>query len=347
MASSEKVLRESVDRWSQFATDYGTLENTDKTQWVIPRRKQHFEVLGATIGSPPMRSFGSIPANKKRLDKAQRAMRRIATVPSRWTRLKDLTMIARPAMSYGWISGALGKSQATSYNTQLWQSAGRCKASPPSLRTLVAGAHLQANEMILLRQIRLKAMRDKDLSRLGHDPDQIPTRLEDMVRKGLRELGWNWNGQRWPHPLCGHFNPKNIVFPKEWKRICRLIRDSVRLLAWEEFKNSDRREIEGGLPEMSLERINFVRKFVQKEKRMLAPAIGAVNSPMMKFKLFGKSSQCGKCGLRNPSWTHGWQCHLGIDPPEDIMLRRFLRPTDPSDYALAKSFMDNFEMYYP
>lgn len=71
----------------------------------------------------------------------------------------------------------------------------------------------------------------------------MQTKLDEMVNQGLVSFGWIKRNGGWSHPTCGHFLDRDTLIQKEWLRNSHLIRDSVRLKAWEDFCNSDQHEL--------------------------------------------------------------------------------------------------------
>jgi hypothetical protein len=250
-------------------------------------------------------------------------------------------------MSYGWIAGRPSKGICSEYNTQLWKTLGNITFSPPSLRRLISGAHLEADPVLWLKQVRLLSNRNAELTRLGHCLDLFETALSRNVLEGFEKHGWTKCRGTWRHEHCGHFLERDISHLKEWKKIAHKLRDSVRWSAWEEFKVSGRHEIAGlQLPQMTIERINMTRKWASTKPSRCCFAMGAVKSPKMAALVHGCTTKCLKCETTDPDWDHGWTCLLQVPVPCDTMLRRFLWGTNKSEQLLADSFIAHVEEFY-
>ena len=262
ICNNKQLLRDSMERWGRFAEDFHLLENETKTQTVAPDEAKAMEVLGALTGQPNRRTFNKVSPNKERFEKAIHVSRRVGLLPNKKIRMNDLATLARPTMSYGWIAGRPSKGICSEYNTQLWKTLGNITFSPPSLRRLISGAHLEADPVLWLKQVRLLSNRNAELTRLGHCLDLFETALSRNVLEGFEKHGWTKCRGTWRHEHCGHFLERDISHLKEWKKIAHKLRDSVRWSAWEEFKVSGRHEIAGlQLPQMTIERINMTREW--------------------------------------------------------------------------------------
>ena len=347
ICDNKQLLRDSMNRWRQFADDFHLLENEAKTQTVAPGDSKSMEVLGALIGNPNKSTFNKVAPNRDRFEKAIHVSKRVGLLPNKRIRLNDLVSLARPAMSYGWIAGRPSKTICMEYNTAIWKAFGSISFSPPSLRRLIGGAHLEADPTLWIKHVKLLACRNDELTRLGHHLDQFNTALNQHVLEGFEQHGWTTRRGAWCHEQCGHFLEQDILHRKEWKKIAHKLRDSIRRSAWEEFKESGRHEITGlELPRMTIDRINWTRKWASSSSSRRSLAMGAVKGPKMASIAHGCSSKCLKCDEMNPDWDHGWTCLLEVPIPCDTMFRRFLCGTDRSEQLLADAFIENVEKFY-
>ena len=307
------------------------------------------EVLGALIGQPNERTFNKVSPSKDRFEKAIHVSKRIGMLPNKKVRLHDLACLARPAMSYGgygWVSGLPSKTACNGYNTAIWRALGSISFSPPSLRRLICGAHLEANPTLWIRQVKLLASRNAELRRLGYNIAHFETVLNHCVMEGFEHYGWVKRGPTWRHEHCGHFLEQDVLHPKEWKRIAHKLRDSIRWSSWIEFRDPGRHEISDlHLPYMTIERINLTRRWASDSASRRSFAIGAVKSSKTAFVAHGCCTKCLKCEV-NPEWDHGRTCHLQVPIPDDAMLRRFPWGATRAEQLLADSFIANVEKYY-
>lgn len=347
ICDSHKLLEDSMNRWRHFVNDFHMLENAAKTQTVSPGGSKSMEVLGALIGQPNKRTLNKVSPNRERFEKAIHVSKRISMSPNKKIRLNDLTCLARPAMSYGWVAGLPSKTACNDYNNAIWKALGSISFSPPSLRRLICGAHLEANPTLWIRQVKLLINRNAELLRLGYNIGHSDTALNSLVSDGCERYGWTKRRSTWRHEHCGHFLEQDILRLKEWKRIAHKLRDSVRWSSWIEFKESGRHEIaDMQLPNMTMERINMTRKWASTSASRRSFAIGAVKNPLTAFLAHGCTTCCMKCGETNPEWDHGWTCLLQVPIPDDAMLRRFLWGATRAEELLADSFIEAMEKHY-
>lgn len=80
--------------------------------------------------------------------------------------------------------------------------------------------------------------------------------------------------------------------------------------------------------------------WIGKDSTSFLLALGAIQSPLLKLQLRGITSCCPSCNeVANPSWSHIWNCAVGIDPDSDVMLERFLWPASGRDLRLCDRFL--------
>lgn len=180
ICDNQHLLDTAISRWSEFAKHFHFMENLNKTQTVFPKGNRSMEVLVAIIGKPNKRTFNQTTLNKDRFARANHNSKRIALLPNKQHRLNDLATLTRPAMSYGWIAGSPSKTAMTSYDRTLWKSLGNLSFSPPSLRRIIRGAHLEAKPALWIRLTRLQACRNLRLRQLGL-LDDTKTHLDQTV----------------------------------------------------------------------------------------------------------------------------------------------------------------------
>eukprot|EP00438_Fugacium_kawagutii_P026557 Skav203815 [mRNA] locus=scaffold1236:454163:457375:- [translate_table: standard] len=345
VASNKYLLQDCVQRWNEFARRFMLKENPTKTQTVTPGGQKNMEVLGVIVGQPG-KGFLQIDSNKKRIEKTKMTIRRIATLPSGTPKLLDLKMFARPILSYGWINGRPNEAQMKTINSSLWKAVGHLLYSPKDLRTTLAGAHLECKQFLVVKQLRLLCVRNKELERLGHNPVEFYTNLDKMVQRTMDQYGWTLTDGSYSHPKVGIFSCRDVLDSKQWKTISHKIRSSIRLFHWKKFAGSKRHEIQHQqLPHVGLERIERAKKYGERSQSHFCATIGAIMSPWVR-SLQGTDQYCKRCGALNPHWDHGWTCHLNMQPPEDVLTRRFLWPTDTEDEKICDLFLKYMDEHY-
>lgn len=142
--------------------------------------------------------------------------------------ITDLGVFVRPALAYGWINGKPVAREVKAINASMWRSVGHLLFAPPTLRTIIGGAHIECDHLLLVRQLRVLEARNRDLVRLGYNLHECETHVDKMVKDGMEGLGWQLNGQSWRHEKVGSFLGKDVLDRKQWKLIAHLIRDTVR-----------------------------------------------------------------------------------------------------------------------
>lgn len=228
----------------------------------------------------------------------------------------------------------------------MWKAASHFHYAPKDLRSTLAGAHLECKQFLVVRQLRLLCSRNKELERLGYNPGEFCTNLDKMVHRTMSAYGWELNGSNFRHPSVGTFHCGDVLIRKQWKIIAHLIRSSIRLFHWEKFTKSTRHEIkQEHLPRVDMERIEKAKKFGERSASHFCATIGAIMSPWVR-SWQGTDQYCKKCGDLNSFWDHGWTCHLNVQPPEDVLTRRFLWPKDREDEKICESFLKCMDEHY-
>ena len=168
-----------------------------------------------------------------------------------------------------------------------------------------------------------------------------PVALDEEVRARLTGLGWYLSGGRWCHVIFpSGFSLSEIVEDKLWAKAAHFLRESWRKQSFERLVASGRHEFQGELiPEYSSDRIRLAKSWADFDGLSLKLSLGGLQSPYVRaLGHNGCEVQWYKCGLSKVNWEHLWTCGLGMDPPHDLFLRRFLWPRSSSDIQLCFRF---------
>ena len=235
---------------------------------------------------------------------------------------------------HGWISGKPPCNEAIAYDAKVWRAAGRLSMGIPQLRTIIAGWGIEISCTVLSKQLHA----------LGHcaevteplDETRL-TRLEEMVFDHLDLLGWYRINDAWYHSVLDFgFKLSEIDCRKKWTNISHEIRQSHRWKTYMELYTLNRNELrEQQIPDFNVERISLARQWAKQGEGSFPLAVGAVPSPALRCSLWGQESECLKCGALSPHWDHYWTCCVGGEPPDDVLMRRLLRPRNRQELSVS------------
>ena len=128
--------------------------------------------------------------------------------------------------------------------------------------------------------------------------------------------------------------------PTHWGKIAHAVRDSIRRHHFTAIFRSHRHELQGQiLPQFEASRLSLVRKWIMRDSLAIMLATGVVASGASRTK--GQPDRaflCPKCHLQQPHWDHYWSCWLQMDPPDDLLFRRYLWPRTSADFATCNAF---------
>ena len=180
---------------------------------------------------------------------------------------------------------------------------------------------------------------NKILEQLGIEVQQCL--LDSSVKHFLGGLDWVQRGDIFEHEfLRESFTLEHIADLQQWKRVAHVLRESFRLQSYDQFWIVQRHEIIGKRKPLYRGcRRELVLKWINCDSTAFLAAIGAIQSPLLKYQLRNIASTCPKCGGENPCWNHLWRCGVGIEPPDDPMLERFLWPRSKADLPLCHRFL--------
>eukprot|EP00435_Cladocopium_sp_Y103_P032954 s2555_g8.t1 len=288
VAERRDELEELIDLWGLFACKFHLIENQEKAQRFSTvkqndddRYVQQIEVLGAVVGAPSFDYMKSHEKSLKRVNAASSTARRISSLPiSQNQKSTTLASFAGGKLTYGWVSSKPTCQQATSYSNMLWKSLGHLHYAVPQLKRLLVGAHLDAEPVVLSRQLFVLAKRNVELFGSDSHLQNTWVALDYMVHEGLQALGWFSHEHTWSHEeLEGSFKLYDVIDKKKWASALHLFRESFRWSMWQSLQQSSRHEFrDKQFPPFNLERINLVRKMMKKNPSYFPVAMGAVQS---------------------------------------------------------------------
>ena len=219
--------------------------------------------------------------------------------------------------------------------SNMWKNLARTHFANKHLKNVIAGATTSFSMVTFMRNLRLIAKRNGILTTAGIQT--TPCQLDKQVDEKLKALNWRLENGRYRHDLFPHgFNFEEILDDKLWKDIEHYVRESYRQVQYLLFIKSDRHELhdlheEGYVPK----RRKLVVDWMKSDSLAQMVAIGALQSPLLKWKLRGITTICPRCNAENPEWDHLWPCWAGIDPPQDTMMRRFCWARNHSEFLLC------------
>lgn len=346
-ACSKDLLLQAVHTWEAYSEKLHLLENRSKLQVcdLNVNPQDYIEVLGALIGNPSRQNFNKHPKTADRLRRANATARRVSFLPLNIeNKLKTLSIFSKSQANYGWVVGVAHDNSVRHFNTNLWKSVGKLALGVPQLRTILAGSQLELRQSTLLSQIRTIAFRDAALD----GQLQCRTALDRMVLDQLEELGWFHGSGCWQHQELEHtFIISDLVHDSHWEKAAHSLRQSFRWFAYQELASLDRREFrEQSVPPFSESRISLAKRWSQLCPGSFPLAVGAVPSAKLRSILFGEHRVCNLCGMDDPHWDHVWSCALRMDPPADLLLRRFGWPRDEAEMALSVRLLEGVELVH-
>ena len=75
-------------------------------------------------------------------------------------------------------------------------------------------------------------------------------------------------------------------------------------------------------------------------------AVGGMQSIHVRsFTPDGREVGCLICGTTRVHWDHIWSCCLGMAPPDDVLLRRFLWPRSCDHFPLCHRFLEAAHLF--
>ena len=246
-------------------------------------------------------------------------------------------------ITYGCIVGSLKPKQAAAYNSSLWQAAGHLSYAVPQLKTIIGGAHAQAQEVILMRNIRnLAKLKDK----MKHSGVVVVTALQIMVFETLEMFGWFLDRATniWHHSVLSYqFEIESLVVNANWHKTAHGLRQSFRWSAYMSLESSNRHEFKDQcIPEFNEARLDLVRQWSKTSTTAYVATMGAIKSGKVRWintPRHGKNA-CSICGDVAPNWEHPWLCGLKRQVPDDVMLARFLWPRTKDDLQICNLAVD-------
>ena len=277
----------------------------------------------------------------RRMRTTQLLHKKIAMLPEGMNqKIKDCSIFCRPTLSYGWIDKEPNENTMRKMDGSMWKAVGRTGFSNPHLRHVVAGANNSLRLVPLLRQVRLLAQRNDSLRKAG-EPVK-PCSLDSFVTKNLCKLGWSLEGGRYRHPLYREgFRLEELVEDGRWRCVSHHLRESFRAREFMLYSGSSRHDVvQEQLPAYCSERRKTALQWAEGNNVATMLLIGGVQSPHLRFILQGKDQQCPKCGALHPHWDHGWRCFVGMEPPQDCLLRRNLWPRHKEDFTICYKFLE-------
>lgn len=348
VAERPDMVELAIQTWARFADRRKLLENELKIQKAAmhePRPEGYrktMEVLGATIGYEDPLGLINDEKQQQRVTKARELIGRIALLPeARWRKLEDIAQLVRGVYCYGWISTQPTEDFQKNLTEIFLKAIGRLPYGVPTLKRMLLFVHLDICEVTLVRQVRLLARRQQALQKLGIAV--VPCTLDHMVHRGLAELGWIMNGDGDSWSLNGFsFALWQCCNFTDWGLIGHWIRDSIRRKHYANLFHLKRHELVGQrIPQYNADRLCLVRKWMKGDTIATLLATGAISSAAARFNgQPGAQVLCPKCSETKCHWHHYWRCWLDLEPPTDVLFRRFLWPRSTHDLEICKAFRD-------
>lgn len=351
LADRPDLIEAAIHVWHTFASKRKLLENMNKLQKVscAELRPEGFgtsmEVLGATIGLEDPMGLQLDTKQTKRLNKAFELVQRLGILPeSKLTKMKDFGVFVMGVYAYGWISVGPQACLGKELHQTMLQAIGRLPYGVPQLKKLLLFTHLDLVEMVLVRQIRLLARRNFALAGFAINLNNCT--LDHMVHLGLRLYGWvSANGFWSRHGFS--FRLSHCLDEVQWSRIAHEIRDSIRqwhyLRLMTVRKNGTmRHEMVGQeLPPFDPDRLCLVRRWMRKSTVATLLATGSICSAAARLRSQPNHRvACPCCSEPGVHWGHYWNCWLKMEPPADLLLRRFLWPRCKADLQTCDIFCE-------
>lgn len=347
IAERPDMIEAAINAWQSFSDRRHLIENQQKAQKVsvalpVDGYGDTMEVLGAIIGKGSVLG-GRNAKQDERIQKSISLIRRIGTLPeARWKRLDDVFQFVHGAYSYGWIVDSPCDQHRNELYQTIFKAAGRFHYGFPQLKRMLLMVHMDLQERVLLRQLRLLSKRNQALVKNG--VEMVDCNLDHMVYHGLSRFGWTLAGSTWSK---GHFSfeMKECMDHFTWRRISHEIRESIRRLHYDKLAHSSRHELEGhDLPPYNYDRLSLVRKWIRRDTLAMLLATGSIQSSRVWAK-WNEATCCPNCREKAVHWDHFWTCGVGTHPPGDVLLRRFLWPRSRADFPLIHSFMEYIKKY--
>ena len=256
------------------------------------------------------------------------------------SKMGDMGVFGKAALAYGWIDLFPPKDWSCQQESNMWENLARARFANKHLKNVISGATTCFSMAVQMRNLRLIAKRNDILAKAGIHI--TPCQLDKQVDENLKALNWRFEEGRYRHDLFPHgFSFEEILDDKLWKDAQHYVRESYRQVQYLLFIQTDRHELhdlheEGYVPK----RRKMVVDWMKSDSLAQMVAIGAIQSPLLKWKLRGISSSCPRCNAENPEWDHFWSCWAGIDPPQDTMMRRFCWARNHAEFLLCNKVVD-------
>ncbi len=341
VADNYETIKKAKQCWSDISDHFRLWENPDKAQEVIAKKNGScFEVLGTLIGQATKQQREQSKL-RKRFDKTMNAYKKISMMPVNMnSKMGDMGVFGKAALAYGWVDLFPPKDWTNHQEANMWKNLARTHFANKHLKNVISGATTSFRMAVLMRNLRLIAKRNDILMKAGI---QItPCQLDKQVDENLKALNWRFEEGRYRHGLFLHgFNFEEILNDKLWKDAEHYVRESYRQVQYLLFIQSDRHELqdlheEGYVPK----RRQLVVDWMKTDSLAQMVAIGAIQSPLLKWKLRGISSKCPRCNEENPEWNHFWPCWAGIEAPQDTMMRRFCWARNRTEFLLCNKVVE-------
>ena len=344
VAERPDLVEVAISAWYDFARKRNLVENEMKLQRVAlhPPRPEGYhatmEVLGVTVGCEDPLGLCVDAKQQQRIDQACDLVRRVALLPeARWQRLDDIHRLVRGVYSYGWIATRPSQTLRKCLGNAFAQAFGKLHYGAPSLKRMLLFVHLDVCEVTVVNQVRLLARRQQAIQSLSIA--WAPCSLDFMVQQGLSDLGWIYNAGRW-HFQGFHFALDQCCSFYEWGLISHWIRESIRRKYYASLFTLKRHEFVGqDIPPYNADRLTLVRKWIKGDTVACLLATGAIASSAARN--LGQplvQVPCPSCGELNSGWDHYWRCWLHMEPPQEVLFRRFLWPRAEHDVATCNQF---------
>jgi len=349
LADRPDLIEAAIHVWHKFASKRKLIENMNKLQKVACAELRpegygrSMEVLGATIGLEDPLGLQFDDKQIKRLNKSCELVSRLGILPEgKVDKMKDFGVFVQGVYAYGWISAGPQAELSKELHQTMLQAIGRLPYGVPQLKKLLLFTHLDLEEMVLVRQVRLLARRNLALSSFAIQVNRCA--LDHMVQHGLRKYGWTVANGFWSRSGFS-FRMVHCVDDGQWPRIAHEIRDSIRQWHYSRLmtvrrKGTMRHEMVGqDLPPFCADRLALVRKWMRKSTVATLLATGSISSAAARKKSQPTHTVvCPNCSQPEAGWGHYWRCWLNMEPPEDLLLRRFLWPRSKMDLQICDAF---------
>ena len=204
----------------------------------------HPKILGAELQGSQRRS--STPAEKARLDDANRIIRRCKYLPVSWGQKKRvLATQALAKAAWGWIFRLPTQGEMRRVQTQIACAVKEIQHACVNLRSLLTGHTLHLAFRITSMNVGA-AFRQASKRRGGVPCMWSRQGWSAVLDKALQSWGWENRGPwLWWHPDIGkHLSLSRARHWREWSVIAHDLRESFRRSLFSNFLQADRRDLE-------------------------------------------------------------------------------------------------------